>query len=250
MAQSIDRALSLVELAADRPLSLTEAATRLGVHKSTALRMLQSLEAKRFVRRTAGGAYVLGTGLIELAQQALGSIDLRQVAHSALRELQRETGHTVHLAQLIGDEVVYVDKMESPTLDSVQIHTRIGRAVSLYASGVGKVVLAFRPPEERARLLEKVELIQHTPTTFAAPTMLESEFSRIRDRGWGTDDGELLGLVNCIAAPIYDSRAEVMAAVSLTTMKVLAPLPQLVEHLPLLLEAAATVSREIGYAAP
>ena len=247
MAQSIDRALELVRRSAAGPLSLTEAALILDVHKSTALRILQTLESSRFVRKTGAGSYVLGSGVIELAQQALGSMDLRSFAAPFLRELHRQTGYTLHLAQLTGDEIIYIDKVDSPSLGSIQIASRIGRPVSPYASGVGKVILAYRSQPERDRLLSQVELVQHTPTTFATLPALTVELDNIRARGWGTDNGELHELVNCIAVPIRDSSKEVVAALSITAMKSLAPIPVLRERLPLLLDTAETISREIGY---
>ena len=114
MSQSVQRAIDLVRRSAESPVSLTEASELLEVHKSTALRILQTLEAARFVRKTGAGTYVFGSGLIELSELALGSMDLRQHASRLLRELQRSTGHTVHLAQLTGDEVIYIDKVPGP----------------------------------------------------------------------------------------------------------------------------------------
>lgn len=149
MSQSIRRAIDLIRRSAEQPLSLTEAADVLGVHKSTALRILQTLEAARFVRRTGAGTYVLGSGVIELSEIALGSMDLRQFAAAHLRALQRETGHTVHLGQLTGDEIIYIDKVDSQAFDAVKLPSRVGRAVSIYASAVGKTILAYLPPEER-----------------------------------------------------------------------------------------------------
>jgi DNA-binding IclR family transcriptional regulator len=236
--------------ASDHPLSLGDASEILGVHKSTALRILQTLEARRFVRRTTAGQYVLGGGLIELAQRALGSLDLRKYAAGPLRRIQQQTGHTVHLAQLMDDEVIYVDKLDSPSLDTIQIQSRIGRPVSLYASGVGKTIVAFRSPEERSRLLYNVDLVQHTATTLATREALETEFAAIRERGWGTDDGELFEFVNCLAVPVRHSGGDVIAALSVTTVKRITPLSALQEHLPLLLEAARDLSVELGYEAP
>lgn len=247
MAQSIDRALELVRRAAEEPLSLTEASDVLGVHKSTALRILQSLEASRFVRKTADGTYVVGSGIIELAQRALGSLDLRQFAARPLRDIQRKTGCIVHLAQLLGDEVIYIDKVDSPSIDSIQLQSRIGRPVSVYASGVGKLILAYQSPEERARMLDGVELVQHTPTTIADRAALDAEFAGIVERGWATDNGELHDFVNCVAVPIRAAGGEVFAALSLTAVKVVTPLDRLVEHLPLLLGVADSLSAEMGY---
>jgi DNA-binding IclR family transcriptional regulator len=219
----------------------------LGVHKSTALRILQTLETERFVRKTGAGTYVLGSGLIELSELALGSMDLRQFAAGHLRQLQQQTGHTVHLAQLTGDEIVYIDKVDSPAFDAVKLPSRVGRAVSIYASAVGKVILAHIAREERDRLLAHVEFKQHTDTTFADRESLEAELVRVRERGWATDNGEHDAYVMCVAVPIRDSRGQVIAAVSITAIEVIATLEQLKEKLPLLLNTAALISKELGY---
>jgi DNA-binding IclR family transcriptional regulator len=227
VAQSVERALALVRRSAERPLSLGEAAELLGVHKSSALRLLQTLEAARFVRRTGAGTYVLGSGVIELSEMALGSMDLRQAAHPHLVDLQRRTGHTVHLAQLTGDEVVYIDKVDSPAFDSVKLPSRIGRAVSIYASAVGKIVLAYRTPQERDHLLRKVEFVRFTPTTLATREALDEELERIRDEGWARDAGEHDSYALCVGVPVRDSRGEVVAALSLTAIEVVATLEDL-----------------------
>jgi DNA-binding IclR family transcriptional regulator len=247
MAQTVQRAINLIQRSAEHPLSLSEAADVLGVHKSTALRILQTLEAARFVRKTGAGTYVLGSGLIELAELALGSIDLRQFASTHLRRLQRQTGHTVHLAQLTGDEIIYIDKMDSPAFDAVKLPSRIGRAVSIYASAVGKVILAHLSREDRDRLLSHVKFERYTPTTFADRDALEAELERVREAGWAADNGEHDAYVMCLAAPVRDSRGEVIAAVSITAIEVIATLEQLKAELPVLLETADLISKELGY---
>jgi DNA-binding IclR family transcriptional regulator len=249
VSQTIQRAIELIRRSAEHPLSLTEAAEVLGVHKSTALRILQTLESARFVRKTGAGTYVFGSGLIELSELALGSMDLRQFAAAHLRRLQRETGHTVHLAQLTGDEIIYIDKVDSPSFDAVKLPSRVGRAVSIYASAVGKVILAFLPREERDRLLSHVVFERHTGTTFADRASLELELIQVRERGWATDNGEHDAYVMCVAAPIRDSRGQVIAAVSITAIEVIATLAQLEARLPLLLDTAVLISAELGHSA-
>ncbi|MCZ7423831.1 IclR family transcriptional regulator [Verrucosispora sp. WMMA2121] len=249
MSQSVRRAVDLIRRAAEHPLSLTEAADVLGVHKSTALRILQTLESARFVRRTGAGTYVLGSGIIELSELALGSMDLRQFAAAPLRTLQRKTGHTVHLAQLTGDEIIYIDKVDSPAVDAVKLPSRIGRAVSIYASAVGKTILAYLPTAERDRLLSHVVFERFTPTTYADRESLDAELVRIRDQGWAVDNGEHDTYVMCVAAPIRDSRGRVIAAASMTAIEVIASLDQLKESLPLLLDTANQISGELGHTA-
>jgi DNA-binding IclR family transcriptional regulator len=249
MAQSVERAIALVRRAAEGSMTLSEAADLLQVHKSSALRLLQTLEAARFVRKTGAGTYVVGSGIIELSEAALGSMDLRQSAHPLLVDLQRRTGHTVHLAQLTGDEVIYVDKVDSPALNGVQLPSRVGRAVSIYASAVGKVILAYRSAAERDHLLSEVRYEQFTPTTLAGREVLEAELERIRETGWARDRGEHDSYVMCVGVPVRDSRGDVVAALSVTAIEVIATLQDLEEHVPLLLETAKGISREMGYVA-
>jgi DNA-binding IclR family transcriptional regulator len=230
-------------------MTLTEAAQLLGVHKSTALRILQTLESERFVRKTGAGSYVPGSGLVELSEHALGSMDVRQFAATYLRRLQRETGHTVHLAQLTGDEIIYIDKVDSHAFDAVKLPSRIGGAVSIYASAVGKVILAYLPQEERDRLLSDVVFERYTDTTFADRDSLEAELAGVRERGWATDNGEHDAYVVCVGAPIRDSRGQVVAAVSITAIDVIATLEQLKANLPLVLNTATLISKELGYLA-
>lgn len=247
MSQTVQRAISLIRRSAEQPLSLREAAELLGVHKSTALRILQTLESERFVRKTGAGTYVLGSGLVELSELALGSMDLRQFAAAHLRQLQRETGHTVHLAQLTGHEIIYIEKVDSPAFDAVKLPSRIGGAVSIYASAVGKVILAYLPQEERDRLLSGVVFERYTDTTFADRESLEVELARVRERGWASDNGEHDAYVVCVGAPIRDSRGQVVAAVSITAIDVIATLDQLMDDLPLVLNTATLISKELGY---
>jgi DNA-binding IclR family transcriptional regulator len=247
LGQSIQRAISLIRAAAEHPLTLTEAADVLGVHKSTALRILQTLETARFVRKTGTGMYVFGSGLIELSEVALGSMDVRQFAAEHLRRLQRETGHTVHLAQLTGDEIIYIDKVDSPTFDGVKLPSRVGKAVSVYATAVGKVILAFLAREERDRLLSQVVFERFTNTTFADRDSLEAELGNIAALGYATDNGEHDAYAMCVAAPVRDSRGQVIAAISISAIEVIATLDQLKESLPLLLDAAHRISKELGY---
>jgi DNA-binding IclR family transcriptional regulator len=250
LSQSIRRAIDLIRRSAEHPLTLTEAANVLGVHKSTALRILRTLESERFVRRTGAGTYVLGSGLIELSELALGSMDLRQFAAAHLRALQRETGHTVHLAQLTGDEIIYIDKVDSAAFDAVKLPSRVGRAVSIYASAVGKTILAYLPREERDRLLSHVVFERFTDTTLADRDSLEAELAHIREHGWAADNGEHDAYVMCVAVPIRDSRGQVIAAASITAIEVIATLHQLKSNLPLLLETADQISQELGYTLP
>lgn len=245
MSQTVQRAISIIEFIAEQARSLNEVAAHLEMHKSSALRLLQTLEANGFARRTEDGRYLLGTRFISLAQQSLDALDARHVAAPHLQRLHEACGHTIHLAQLVGNEIIYADKVEAQ--DAVRIYSRIGRSASLHASGVGKAILAFLDPQRLDQLLSGVEFTAHTSTTFTTRASFDDELDRIRSRGWAVDDGEFENFVNCIAAPIRDTTGSVCAAVSITSLKVIAPLPELTKLVPTLLATAGDISRELGY---
>ncbi|PSK99529.1 IclR family transcriptional regulator [Murinocardiopsis flavida] len=244
MSQTVQRAIVIIETLAEDPRTLSEMADVLGVHRSTALRLLQTLEGSGFARRRGDGRYTVGTRLISIAQQTLEGLDLRGLAHPHLRRLNSACGHTVHLAQLIGDEVIYVDKIDGT--EGVRMYSRVGRPASLHASGVGKSILAQLPPERAAGLLDGAELTAHTESTFTDRAALEAELDAIRRRGWAVDDGEFEDFMNCVSAPIADSTGQVVAALSITSLRVIAPLETLRALVPDLLHTAEAISAELG----
>ncbi|NEE11768.1 helix-turn-helix domain-containing protein, partial [Streptomyces sp. SID7499] len=113
MSQTVDRALSILPLLAQGPADLGQVAERLGVHKSTALRLLRTLHEHGLVYRQEDQRYRLGARLFALAQEAVENLDVREIAHSHLVALNDRCGHTVHLAVYEEQEVLYIDKVES-----------------------------------------------------------------------------------------------------------------------------------------
>lgn len=246
MSQTVERALSIIEFFADRPRSLGEIATHLGVHKSTALRLLQTLEAGGFAR-PVGGRYTVGFRMVALAHQAVDRLELHPVAHPHLVRLGDRYGHTVHLAQLVDEQIVYVAKVDGR--GALRMRSRVGQAVNPQTSGVGKAVLAYLDEQARERFLTRIDYRPHTATSITSPEAFRAELDRIAERGWAEDDGEFEDFVNCVAVPVRDARGRVVAAVSITALRALAPLEQLREYLPDLTETGTAISRDLGWTA-
>lgn len=248
MSQTVARAIAIVEFLAEGPRSLGDVAQHVGVHKSTALRLLQTLETARFARRSDEGMWLVGIGLIGIAQHALDSLDVRTVAAPHLRRLEKLCGHTVHLAQLVDDAVVYVDKADGH--GSVRMHSRIGKKAEMHASGIGKAILAFIEEPLREEIISGLTLQQYTATTITTPEGFRRELQDIRERGWARDRGEFEGFVNCIAAPIRGSDGRVRVGLSIATLHVLSPLEELEHLVPELLDTADAISRGYGWPGP
>ena len=182
MSQSLDRALTLLNSIAQDARTLDDLADEIGVHKSTVLRLLRTLEQHHFVRREGARYYRLGSAMFDLANQALDSIDVRRSAQPALAALNARTGHTVHLASYDDGEVVYIDKYEGR--HSVRMYSRIGKRAPLHCTAVGKVLVAAMPVARREEIARSIEYPVLTPNTITTPSAYLAELERVAQLGY------------------------------------------------------------------
>ncbi|MDH6112924.1 DNA-binding IclR family transcriptional regulator [Kitasatospora sp. MAP12-15] len=240
MSQTVDRALTILASLGEGPASLEQAAGRIGVHKSTALRLLRTLEEHGFVHRQSDHRYRLGGRLFSLAQQALEGIDVRQVSAPYLASLNERYGHTVHLAILEGAEVLYLDKVEARYPSGGDCRpgsaARIGKRAPAVATAVGKVLLADLSQDQLTAALDGQEL----------PAELLAELAAVRRQGWALDQGEYEEAVNCVAAPIKGIDGTAIAACAISAPARIAPVGELSRLLPELLCTVEAVSLAYG----
>ena len=245
MSQSLDRALVLLDELSNGQRTLDQLAERVDVHKSTVLRLLRTLESHRFVQRNGVRYYRLGTSLFELAFRALDERDVRRSVEPALRGLNAETGHTVHLASYEDGEVIYIDKYESR--HNVRMYSRIGRRAPLHCTAVAKVLVAALPDDRRGEIAASLTYEKMTPNTITTPRAYLAELAHVAERGYAIDSEEHEEHIHCVAAPVRGARGEVLAAMSLSVPQVVLDLDGLLELVPALLAAASAASAECGY---
>lgn len=245
MAQSVQRAIDVLELVSLRPCTVSDVAGALGVHRTTALRLLQTLADGGLARRQEDGRYGVGYRLAGLAALALEQFDLRALARPHLEQLGDACSHTVHLAALEGGGIVYVDKVEP--VRGPRLSSQIGRPVCLHTAGVSKAILAHQSDSRLRELLAGCAFERYTSTTITSREAFLRELAATRDRGWSTDDGELEDYVTCLGAPVRDSMGGVTAAVSVTALRAGTDLAALQDLVPRLLDAAGAISKELGW---
>ncbi|MDR5694519.1 MAG: IclR family transcriptional regulator [Armatimonadota bacterium] len=246
--RSVLKALELLQaFTPDEPeFGVTDLATRLGMHKSTVFRLLMTLEAEKFVQRDhTTGKYRLGIKLFELGSLVQNLLELRKVARPYLEELQERCGETIHLAVLDEGQVLYVDKLESPK--PIQMYSRVGRRAPAHCTGLGKVLLAYLPPEEVDAIIARNGLKRYTDKTITDPRKLHDHLALVRQRGYATDIGEHEELIRCASAPIWDHTGKVVAAVSITTIGVRFDPRRMDELVHLVRETTAQISYDLGY---
>lgn len=245
MSQTVARAIEILELVSAQPRTQSEVAELLGVHRSTALRLLETLAESGLVRRGDHGRYAVGYRLAGLAHLAIDQFEVASLAHAHLAELSEISGHTVHLAVLERDRIVYADKIDPPR--SIRLYSQIGHAVCLHTAGVSKAILAYCDDDVVDRLIAGHDFERHTDSTITSRAAFLNELGRVRERGYAADDGEFEDYVNCIAMPVRDHTGEVTAAVSVTSLKARADLEQLLLLLPALRNTTDTLSNELGW---
>ncbi|MFD8077467.1 IclR family transcriptional regulator [Streptomyces sp. NPDC059718] len=242
MSQTVDRALRILPLLAEGPANLEQVATRLDVHKSTALRLLRTLHEHGMVYRQDDQRYRLGARLFALAQEAMEHLDVRGIAHPHLAALGELTGHTVHLAVYEEGEVVYIDKVESRY--PVRMYSRIGKPVAITVAAVAKLLLADLPEAERRAVARGLEYPRYTARSTTDAAAYLAELARVREQGWASDLGGHEESINCVAAPIRGADGRVVAACSLSAPNVVVSAEELLKLRPQVRRTAEAIGRE------
>jgi DNA-binding IclR family transcriptional regulator len=248
MSQTVDRALSILPLLAQGPADLGRVAEALGVHKSTALRLLRTLHEHGLVYRQEDQRYRLGARLFALAQEAVENLDIRGIAHRHLVRLGEQTGHTVHLAVYEEGEVLYIDKVESRY--PVRMYSRIGKPVAITVAAVAKLLLADLPEGERRALAAKLDYPMYTPRSIPNAAAFLTELAAVREQGWATDLGGHEESINCVAAPVRGHDGRVAAAMSVSAPNVVVTADELLALLPLVRRTADAITRDYSGTTP
>jgi|SRR4051812_13031574 DNA-binding IclR family transcriptional regulator len=213
--QSVDRALSVLEiLAAHGEVGVTEVAAELGVHKSTAFRLVAVLESRGFVEQLADrGKYRLGFGVVRLAGAAAAQLDIAQEGRPICEALAADLEETVNIAILDSDRAVNVSQVRGPA--ALSTHNWVGQGTPLHATSSGKVLLAHAPEAIRKGVLSR-ELPRFTPRTITDPEALQDHLDRIVEQGWASTVEEYEVGLNAVAAPVRDADGAVIAALSVS----------------------------------
>lgn len=213
--RSVDRAVAILDLLAlEGWRTGADVARELGVHRSTALRLLATLDRHGLVERDPRTAkYRLGPRVAQLASSVRGEVDLRQAARPVLGALARELGETVTLDVLDGGEIVPVEQASGST--SVVSVSWLGTRSPVHCTASGKVILAFGPPALRASVLGR-PLERRTAHTVTDPAELDAQLREALDAGFARTSEELEVGLNAVAAPVRGADGEVVAAIDVS----------------------------------
>ena len=225
---------------------VTELAAEIGVHKSTAFRLVSTLEQRGLVEQTEErGKYRLGVGILRLAGATTARLDVVQEARPICRRLSVTTGETVNIAVLSDRAALYLDQFAGSS--ALQPHNWVGQHIPLHATSNGKVLLSGLPDAEVDRIVPS--LPAYTDRTVTSRRALKQELSTVRAQGFALAVDELETGLAAMAAPVRNAHGDVIASLSLSGPTFRLDDARIKEVLPLLTDAADEVSHRLGWGA-
>lgn len=244
--QSVDRAVSILEmLAHDGESGVTQIALELGVHKSTAFRLIASLERRGLVEQNSErGKYRLGVGILRLAGATTARLDVVQEARPLARSLATETGETVNIAVLSEGAALYLDQIAGGS--SLQPHNWVGQRIPLHATSNGRMLLCGLTDEQIASQVGQ-KFRSYTPSTTATLKQLLIEVEKARQLGYAIVADELEIGLTAVAAALRNAHGDVIASLSVSGPTFRFDEAKVLLATKLVIETAEEVSKRLGW---
>ncbi len=245
--KTLEKAFTIIELIEEHDgLKFNDIIELTAFKKSTVHRFLSFLTKNKYIRKDKKTSnYELGIKFLRISSKVLSNLNIRDNAEQYLYELSKATGETVHLAMLIGEDVIYIDKKESN--QAIRMISQIGKIARPYCTGVGKAIFAFQNKRFIEKKLDEFYLIKYTDNTIGDREALIQEVKEIRKKGFSLDREENERGICCIAAPIRDHAGNVIASISISAVKIRLDIDGLLKYKDMVLNKADLISKSLGF---
>lgn len=240
---TVGKALGVLDQVASmgRPVRFAELLENSAYPKATLYRFLQTLTSQSMLAYdNQTQTYSLGVRLLRFAHAAWRQSSLAPIARPFIQDLAQEVQMTVHLAQLDGGQVLYVDKRDPA--NPINMYSESGKIGPGFCTGVGKAMLAFLDEKELAQVIQQQSFHKYTPKTLCTPDDLKADLDKIKSSGISFDREEHELTIICVAAPIISARGRVLGAVSVTNSTHRTSLEALAEFAPRVKKCAKEIA--------
>lgn len=213
---TLGKAMDVIEAVADAksPMRFKDLLAVVDQPRGTLHRQVSNLIDEGLLRVNADHSYELGLRLLKFASNAWAGNRFREIAEPHLQALHERAGETIHLGVLQGNDVIYLDKVESR--QSVRMHSQIGNASPAFCTGVGKAAMSLLPDEELEVRIALIDFHAYTSTTLRDADAVRREIADIREKGYAFDREEHEPGIHCVAAPIGSRERAFYAGISIT----------------------------------
>lgn len=248
--RSVERALNIIEaLNRDEEMGITDLSKELNLNKATIYRLVTTLRLQGYVEQGKGDKYKLTFKLFELGSKIVNRLGIHKTASPYLEELAAATKETVNIAALEGNNVYYLDRIESR--EPLRLGMDIGSRFPAHCTALGRILLAYLEPVEINDLLLKAgregQIQQYTSNTLTDVGLIKKELQKIRRQGYAIETEQYLSGIRCIGAPIFNHIGKVVAAVSVAGPIVRVTDEFAREVIPSLKKTASNISLRLGY---
>lgn len=237
------RGLKLLEtiMQADKPLTSAYLAEDLDMPKATVHRIAQQLEEEGYLQREPNGKrFVGGIRLRSLATAVLSNSVITASRHQVLQSLSEEINETINLATLDGNEIIYLDRIESNW--PVRIHLPIGSHLPLHCTATGKLFLANMKPVWQKQFLKSTTLTKYTNKTIVDVDYLSQQLKEISLDDVGYDVGEYIDGMIALSIPVKDESGQAYYAIAVHAPSARITIAELSKFLPQLKVAANKIA--------
>ncbi len=248
MSQALERGLeALLFLASRKSIGVTELAKELNINKSTAFRVLETLQRYNMAEKNKETSkYKLGPAILKLSQQLYKNLNVISIARPFMSAYSLEVGEAVHLCILANDSAVIIEQIMTDS--RITVNAKIGSREPLHASSVGKCLWAFSSEEKREKIFAEVHYERFTEHTITDEAELRAELERIRTTGYAIDDLELSEEIRCVAAPVFNHDGEAQYAIGISGPAYRMKDQRLLTVASGLKNVAMKISEHLGYA--
>jgi IclR family acetate operon transcriptional repressor len=246
LSRAVGKALEALELLQPQqmPMGLNEIAQRIQLSKTSAFRLLRTLESAGYLASNPFGQYSLVPEIRSVVPTQF-LVRLLRVSTPRMRDLGRDLRESVSLAALFENHSEVIAVIESSEV--IRMSNVVGHILPPNASSLGKVITSFQPELRREKLLRSYGIYRFTPQTITDEGELAVEFERIREQKFAADREESVPDGCCFAVPIFGDSGEVAAAISTSIPKVRVRGPEHEEAVVQALRATATqIARDLS----
>jgi DNA-binding IclR family transcriptional regulator len=238
----LDRSVAILDAIKAGARTHADVVREVGLTRTTAHRLLKSLEQHGFIAYQGGYGYRLGARLLELGATAQQEFQLRAVARPALERLARVTGESAQLyVGFMEGERICIDSVQSSS--ELRTIVPVGAVLPMIYGSAGKIFLAWMPRAEQARYAAQVE--QKTETT-PSPDRLLNQLVTARRQGWASSAGERQPGVGSVSSPVIGPLGELLAVVSISGPTSRIGRISAKRYAPAVQEAAREIERALG----
>lgn len=244
---ALEKAIAIIEAlsANHEAIGVSELCKQVDIPKTSVFFILNTLEQHKYIMKTDDGKYNLSNKFINIGLRILNKLDIREVARPYMERLLQETRFSVHMAVLDDGEAMYVEKVEKQGF--VKFSTYVGQRLPLHASGVGKALAAYIPPDHLDFIIMEKGLPERTENTITNSHDFKAALKVIREQGYAVEDEEGEPGIRCVGAAIRDHQNELKAAISVTALRADLPIHEISTVGEIVKQAALDISIQLGY---